>query len=73
MVHGIPQAERATFELSAHLAFIEEPERNIDVVGRLLERTHRLTAVTGFVSREFSGVNAASSWRSGSLQSSRSA
>jgi hypothetical protein len=42
------------------------------MVGRFLERTHRLTAVTGFMSREVSEVNAASSWRSGSLQSSRS-
>jgi len=73
MVHRIPQAEGAIFKLSTHLAFIEEPERYLDVVGRFLERTHRLTAVTGFVSGEFSGVNAASSWTSGSLQSSRSA
>ena len=47
MVHRIPQAERAIFELSAHLAFIEESERYLDVVGRFPERTHRLTAVTG--------------------------
>jgi hypothetical protein len=47
MVHRIPQAERAIFELSVHLAFIEEPERYLDVVGRFPERTHRLTAVTG--------------------------
>jgi hypothetical protein len=64
LVRRTPQAERAIFELSARLAFIEEPERYLDVVGRFLERTHRLTAVTGFVGREFSGVNTASSWRS---------
>ena len=33
MVHRIPQAERAIFELSAHLAFIEGPVR-AHVVGR---------------------------------------
>ena len=39
LAYGIPQAELVIFENSSHMAFIEERERYLRVVGDFLTRT----------------------------------
>jgi proline-specific peptidase len=40
-LRGIPGAEWVPFEDSAHMAYLEEPERYVEVVGGFLERVER--------------------------------